>query len=117
MKEVPSGYSLGFHTVMNLGTEVTPEHIILWTGKEWGLSHNLTHKDSLRIGTLTMKVTSSWILIPYVGRLYLLTWGIIMRFLSYYMYPFFIFEKKADHYSKSAFLSLVVITNLDLVRL
>ena len=30
--EVPRGSSLGFHTVMSLGTEVTPKHTIHRTG-------------------------------------------------------------------------------------
>jgi hypothetical protein len=32
--EVPRNSQLVFPTDMGLGTEVTPEHIILWTGKE-----------------------------------------------------------------------------------
>ena len=47
--EVPRNSQIDFLSDMGLGTEVTPEHIILWTGKEWGLSHYLTRNDSLRI--------------------------------------------------------------------
>lgn len=40
--EVPRNSQIDFLSDMGLGTEVPPEHTIRWTGKELGLSHNLT---------------------------------------------------------------------------
>lgn len=50
--EVPSSSSLGSHTVMNLGTEVTPEHITHRTGKEWGCCMARPIIWLLRIGVI-----------------------------------------------------------------